>query len=172
MTEQTVGQFADVSLVDRVYRQRRFHNDEDATVVEHERRDEIPEEIMEQIEPFVGDGNAHLTVSGSLSSSHKFHKAESFVSVSVTCNNSLDDIHKVHDIVRPFVQTLTLQDHDEMSLLRDQILPESDRRHSPEELKGPAVVAESKPKIATPPQRTATVAPGVRVGVAKPTFKR
>ena len=170
MTDQTVGEFADVSLVDRVYRERRFHNDEDASVVEQERQDEIPEEIMSQIEEHVGDGNAHLTVSGSLSSSHKFHKAESFVSVSVTCNNSMDDIRAVHDIVRPFVQTLTLQDHDEMSLLRDQILPPEDRKHPDvfEEPKGPTVAAA---KVATPPQRSATVV--VKTGgPVKPTFKR
>ena len=170
MTEQPVGEFADVSMVDRVYRMRRFHNDEDVTVLEQECQDEIPEEIMNQLESFVGDGNAHLTISGSLSSSHRFHKAESFVSVSVTCNNSLDDVQQVHDIVRPFVQSLTLQDHDEMSLLRDQILPPEDRKHPDpfEEPKGPAVAAT---KVASPPQRSATIVvkPG---GSVKPTFKR
>lgn len=162
------NEHADVGMVDRVYRRRQFHNDEDASIETHQRQDEIPEEIMEQLDPYVGDGNAHLTVSGSLSSSHEYHKAESFVSVSVTCNNNLDDIQAAHKIVRPFVHELVLEDHNAMSLLRDEILP-SDKRLHGNEPKGPAIVAGTK--VATPPQRSASVItrPGAPV---KPTFKR
>jgi hypothetical protein len=171
MTNPTVGEVADVGLVDKVYQQRRFHNDHDKTVETQEQRNEIPEDIMDQIEAYLGDGNAHLTVSGSLSSSHEYHKAESFVSVSVTCNNNMDDIRKVHEVIRPFVQSLALEDHNEMSVLRDQILPPDKRKHL-EDPKGPAVVAEAKPsKIAAPPQRSASIV--VKPGsISKPTFKR
>jgi hypothetical protein len=168
MDNQIVGTYADVSMEGHVLRNRRLHNDTDGTVTEQECRSEIPEEVMSQLDPFVGDGNAHLTVSGALSSSQSFHKAEAFVSVSVTCNNNLDDVRQVHNLIRPFVQTLVLEDHNEMSVLRDQILPEEKRLHNE---KGPSIAAEAQIKVSTPPQRSATVSarPGTPV---KPTFGR
>lgn len=169
MDDQIVGTYADVSMEDYILRQRRFHNDSDGTVTEQECRSEIPEEVMSQLEPFVGDGNAHLTVSGALSSSQSYHKAEAFVSVSVTCNNDLDSVRQVHDLVRPFVQAMVLEDHNEMSVLRDQTLPEDKRLHSE---KGPSIAAEAQTKVSTPPpQRSATIS--VRPGTpVKPSFRR
>lgn len=174
MTEQAAGEFADVSLLDKLYRRRHFYNDYDRTTFTQERQDEVPEEIMSQIEPLIGDGNGHITVSGALGSSHEFHKAEAFVSVSITCNNDLEDIRKVHDIMRPHIQAMILEDHNEMSLLRDQILPPEKRKHEdPFNEKGPAIAAQSMvgaPKIAAPPPRSASVT--VKTGGLKPKFGR
>lgn len=175
MTEAV--EYLDVTLVDTVHRSRRFFNDNDKTVTEQERRDEIPEDLMSKLENYLGDGQARVTVSGALSSSHEFHKAESFVSISVSCHNDLDNIRDVHDLVRPHVAELVHADHDEMSLLRDKILPVGKKLHT--DLDGPTKVAsppKSKAapkglppaKVAAPPKSNLKT----RKGVKRPSFTR
>lgn len=178
MTKWMLTNVVDVSLCDRMQRSRKFHNDKDKTVLEQTREDEPPEELMSQLEPYVGDARARLTVSGALSSSVEYHKAEAFVSVSVSCNNDMDDVQQVHDFLRPYVQGLIDEDHREMSLIRDTVLSPQHRVHGQETSppiqkaapKGlpPAV---SKGKVGRPPKRGGTVSPpkGAR---PKPSLKR
>lgn len=164
--------YVDNTMLDRTQRRRSFYNDNDHTVTSEERRDEIPEDLMEDLSPYVGDAKARITVSGSLSSSHEFHKAEAFVSVAVVVNNDLDDVDAVHGILRPYVQALCLEDHDAMSLLRDEILPVNLRRHGPPKGLPPAVDG----KVAQPPKKSgprAGVGRGAGKGPAnKPSFGR
>jgi DNA-directed RNA polymerase subunit L len=172
MGNKPIEKYADVGMEDSLHQRRALHNDYDKTVMTQDCREEIPEEIMSQVEPYIGDGNAHLTVSGALSSSHEFHKAEAFVSVSITCNNSMEDVRHVHDIVRPFVQELIKEDHECMSLLRDEILPPGKRKHVGEvayEVTQPQS-SQVPLKVASPPQRSAKV--NVKPGTLKPTFGR
>jgi hypothetical protein len=162
---ECVGDFVDLSLLDKVQRQRRFINDINGEVTEQEKRDDLPEDLMSELEKYIGDGQARLTVSGSLSSSHEYHKAEAFVSISVACNNNMNDVEAVHDIVRPCVQDLVQKDHFEMSLLRDTVLPESQRLHSDVT----AMVPASEGKVASPPKRSS----GIKLaGKRKPDFQR
>lgn len=130
---------------------------------------------MSQLDPYIGDGQARLTVSGSVSSNHEYHKAEAFVSISVACNNNMDDVHKVHDIVRPHVQELVREDHHEMSLLRDDILPSEKRLHghevsSPVGKSAPTGLPPVKGKVSRPPKRESAVS--AKGGKPKPTLKR
>jgi acyl-CoA reductase-like NAD-dependent aldehyde dehydrogenase len=118
-------------------------------------------------------------VSGSISSNHEFHKAEAFVSVSVTCNNNMDDVMNVHALVQPFVKDLVRVDHDEMSLLRDEVLPEGKKLHAaafepkgkavaiPPTIRPPAVPGAPSPSAM---QRGATVT--VKKPAPKPAFER
>lgn len=173
-----MDEFVDVTMVDCLHRQRKFHNDLDKTVLSQERQDPIPEEIMAQLEDYRGDGKAHLTVSGSVSSNHEFHKAEAFVSISVTCNNNMDDVMSVHALVQPFVKDLVRVDHEEMALLRDEILPEGKKLFAQAEPKGKQLVAPPTNRPPTVPAgpspsaqpRGATVA--VKRPVPKPSFER
>ena len=132
---------------------------------------------MSQLEPYIGDGQGRLTVSGSLSSNHEYHKAEAFVSISVSCNNDLDDVRQVHDIVRPYVQELVHEDHQEMSLLRDTILPPDKRVHGQET--SPPVTKQvptglppvkEKGKVGRPPKRGSKIT--AKGGKPKPSLKR
>lgn len=79
----------------------------------------LPEELVEQLEPLIGDGESRITVSGTLSSTQDYQKAEAFVSVSVPCGSNLDNIRKTHDLVRGFINELLLEDIETMKKLRE-----------------------------------------------------
>jgi hypothetical protein len=144
-----------------------MYNDRDGSTTEQDRRDEIPEELMSELEAYTGDGQARVTVSGELASNHHYHKASAFVSISVTCNNNLEDVEAVHNLVRPHVQGLVHKDHAEMSLLRDTLLPSNERKHKePTGLPG-----EAPSEVKRPPKRTSKVSTKNK-GVKKPSFRR
>jgi hypothetical protein len=170
MDDSSVVEYVDVSLEDRVQRRRSLYNDRDGTTNEQSRRDEIPEDWMSELETYVGDGLARVTVSGALSSSHHYHKAEAFVSVSVACNNNMEDVGAVHNLLRPKVQELVDKDHEEMSLLRDNLLPENEKKHT-----APTGLPSGKPsssKVAKPPAKRASKVSTKKPGVVKPNFRR
>lgn len=180
MTEWVLTDAVDVSLCDRTYRSRKYHNDIDKTVLDQTREGEPPEELMSQLEPYVGDARARLTVSGALSSNVEYHKAEAFVSVSVSCNNDMDDVQQVHDFLRPYVQGLIDEDHREMSLIRDTVLPPEHRVHGNEisppvrkatpKGEGYSQVRPEVAKVGKPPRRGAKVTPGGKK--PKPSMRR
>ena len=168
-------EFVDESLLEGTVRRRSYYNDKDGTITLQERRDPIPEELMNNIEKFKGDGLAKITVSGAISSSHEYHKAEAFVSIQLTCNNDLGDVEKVHDVVQPFVHGLLARDHDDMSHLRDTVLPASKRLHAapkgPEMIAGTLLIEAPVAKVAAPPQRGSSITIN-RGAPTKPTFGR
>jgi len=173
MTKPVPIDAVDEGMCSRVQRSRSFFNDTDKTLSSEAREDHVSEDLMSQIEPYIGDGLGRLTVSGAMSSSHEYHKAESFVSISVACNNDMDSIRQVHDIVRPQVHELINEDHQEMSLLRDTVLPPEKRLHgsaaSPP-IQKPAPKGLPPAKVGKPPQRGSTVkAKGVK---PKPVMRR
>jgi hypothetical protein len=165
--------YVDESLLDRVHRSRSFTNGDDGVVETQERRDELPEELMSQLENHIGDGLARVTVSGELSSSHEYHGAKSFVSISVSCNNDMGDVAEVHDILRPTVQDMCRADHEEMSLLRDEILPRGKKLHGG---KTQSSTVSKRPPQKKAPGKQPGSSRGYKVsvpkGVKKPTFRR
>ena len=153
-------QFEYVDECSQVRRHRSLYNDNDGTTLEQELSSDIPEEIMATIEDYQGDGTAKVTVSADLGSSVSFHSAKSFVSVSVPCNNDEDSIGAVHDILRPFVQRLTEEDHAAMAEIRDGLI--DPRKATP--------APEAKAQVRQPPKRGGkTVTPK---GAKKPSFRR
>lgn len=154
-----MSEYIDISMLDKVQRQRRFINDFTGEIIEEENLGPLPEDIVSELEDHVGDGLARVTVSGALSSSVRFHKAESFVSVSLSCNNSMGDVLEVHDIMRPFVQKLAAEDHDHMAGFREEILSEGTS----------SVPAPLEEKVAEPPKRSSRVK---LVGKNKPDYRR
>jgi hypothetical protein len=109
--------YEDPTLEHLVTSARRIYKN--GRVEEETSSDPIPEELVEQLEPFIGDGESRIIVSGTLSSTVDYQKAEAFVSVSVPCGTSLDHIRKAHDIVRAFVNDLLIEDLETMKGLRD-----------------------------------------------------
>ena len=162
--------YVDNTAMDFVQRRRSFYNDNDFTVTTEERRDGIPENLMEDLGPYVGDGKARITVSSSMSSNHEFHKAEAFVSVAVVVNNDLEDITSVHHIIKPFVDELLREDHQAVSIMRDEVLPPEKRLHGPPKGLPPPV---SEDTVATPPKKSSIRRPSVAKGAPdKPDFRR
>lgn len=155
----------------QVLRHRSLYNDYDKTTLEQEQSYDIPEEIMAQIEDYLGDGTARVTVSADLGSSVSFHSAKAFVSVSVPCNNDIDSISMVHDILRPFVQQLTEDDHGEMAARRDGLIGT-----------GGSPTPEPAAQVRQPPKRGGSSGPkgpskrgGKTItpkGVKKPNYRR
>jgi hypothetical protein len=121
---------------------------------------------MEEIAPHVGDAGARLTVGGTLSSNVDYHKAEAFVSVTVPCNNNLEDVQKAHDIVRGFIGTLLLDDIDYMKRLRDSARSGVKTASPPKALQ---LVAEAEPPQKKVPDEPVSV--GQKI-VTRPTFRR
>lgn len=162
--------------IDRIYRKRSAYNDHNKETIDQERDDDVPEGLMTKLEDFIGDREASITVGGSLSSNRDFHKAEAFVSIRVACNNDLDDIDAVHDIVQPYIAKLAQHDLEEMSMLRDPWLEPHRRLHQHE------VSAKAPPKktpTSLPPEEGAKKQPPKRViakaknpGVKRPSYRR
>ena len=83
----------------------------------------LPEEVMAQLDEFLGNALGKVTVGGELSHSKEYGcSAKSFVSMSITCDNSLETCQAVHDIVHPTVRALLNEDLDMMKADRDQHL--------------------------------------------------
>jgi hypothetical protein len=168
-------QFEYVDECPQVRRRRSLYNDNDKTTLEQEQSQDIPEEIMAQLEDFLGDGTARITVSADLGSSVSYHSAKAFVSVSVPCNNDIDSISSVHDILKTFVQELAEEDHGDMGLRRDALIdPGAADRPTPDQ-------RQAQAQIRQPPKRGGD--PGVQSlkrggktitpkGVKKPSFRR
>lgn len=166
MTEPVV-EFVDVSLVDRVHRRRSIYNDLTKEITEQVRDDEIPEDLMSEIEPYIGDGLGRVIVSAGLKSSHDFWGADAFVSISLTCNNNLDDATAMSRIVKTRVHELVEKDYHAMSLLRDELLPAHVKK-----LHGAPKGLPSGEKMASPPKRSSKVTTKKKGGPKKPSFGR
>ena len=102
-----------------------------------------------------------------MSSSHEYHKAEAFVSISVTCNNNMDDVGAVHELLRPRVQELVHEDHDHMSQLRDTLPSLATQLHVTP--KGLPAATKSEGKVSKPPRSSKIK---TKTGSKKPSFKR
>jgi hypothetical protein len=146
--------------------------------IEEEGQQPIPEEIMNKLEPYVGDGLARFSVGNELGSSVAFgFKAQAMVNATVTCNNDTDTLVAVNDILYPVVEELVVRNHERMSALRDQMLPDpKDRLNLSTEFEAepqaPARPVKSGPPakaMAKPAAQTLVKKP---VPGPKPTFKR
>ena len=117
---------------------------------------------MAALEPHIGDAQAKVTVGAELAHSKDYGcKAQSFVSVSVTCNNSEDDISAVHNIIHPLARKLVNEDLEKMKLDRDGHIGAN---------------APVPGKVASPPRASAKPPPSkpveVKPGVQRPSFRR
>jgi hypothetical protein len=149
----------DVGLLDRVVRMREWSVDKGLgvqTVRNQSLQQPIPEEIMGALAEYIGDGLAKVTVGGELGHSKEFGcKAQSFVSVSVHCNNDEKSIEETHGILKDLVRNLVNQDLEEMKQDRDNHIT-SDKAATPG-------------RVAPRPQPGA---PTNGPAVARPSFRR
>lgn len=116
-------EIVDVGLLSHWKRTRSFEEKDYGEVVwsaNQFRTDLLPEEYMEKLEKFLGDGNATITVSQDLTTSEDFgNKAGAFVSVKVTCGNDEDNIRGAHSIARELVKDLVAEDYVESKKMLD-----------------------------------------------------
>jgi len=123
MTSEACGiDYVDVSMVDRVFRQVRVY-EPDGSVHEKQLREEIPEEILMAAKSKRGELDGKVTVSASLADSIEYgYKAEAFVSISLSCENTVEACQLLHDAIRPVVHGLVRQDQAMAAQMRDEIL--------------------------------------------------
>lgn len=123
MTEQA---YIEVGLKDGIRRRRQFSAEDRAgaerTKQQYKQR-ELPEDLMEELSQYLGDGNAKVVVGAELTHSRDYGcKAGAFVTVSVTCNSDSQTIQAVHDIIMPAVKELAKQDLVEIAQERDDFM--------------------------------------------------
>jgi hypothetical protein len=173
-----------VSMKDKV---RRFLSaeDKDGNTVEEQYSEPIPEDLMTQLEQYGGDGRARVSVGGELTSSTNFgFKAAASTHMSVTCDNNLEVMEEVHDLVQPYVEKLVLRDHARMADLRanmvEALIGERAARltepASPPEPESPGKVASPPAKTKVAPSKTTggrkAVKAGTKARSTRPSFKR
>lgn len=146
--------YIEVGLKDGVRRRRKF-SAEDRTGAEktrvQQRQSELPEDLMEELSRYLGDGNAKVVVGAELTHSRDYgSKAGAFVSISVTCNADSETIQTVHDILMPAVRDLAKGDLTEIAKERDEFIDG-----------GPPRVAEPR-TLPTPNQVARPVVPPFR----------
>lgn len=114
--------YVDVSMVDLVVRQVRVY-EPDGTVHEKRRKEPVPEEILMAAKSKRGELDAKVTVSAELGDSVEYgYKAGAFVSITLSCENTIEACQAVHGIIQPVVHRLVQQDHAMAAQMRDNIL--------------------------------------------------
>jgi hypothetical protein len=136
----------------------------------------LSEEVMAQLDELIGNALGKVTVGGELSHSKEYGcSAKSFVSMSITCDNSLETCQAVHDIVQPTVRALINEDLNMMKEDRDrhlsgeQVAPAPEGRVS----SGPPQPKKIVPRTSTPnPMAAAPAVNAVKKLPPKPSFRR
>jgi hypothetical protein len=120
MASETCGiDYVDVSMVDRVFRWVRVY-EPNGSVHEKQLRQEIPEEILMAAKSKRGELDGKVTVSAALADSMEFgNKAEAFVSISLSCENTVEACQELHNVIQPVVQRLVQEDLAMAAQLRD-----------------------------------------------------
>ena len=103
----------------------------------------LPEELMEELERYTGDGNASITVGSDLAKSDFGNKAGAFVSVTVKCHAGGPEIQATHDILRPWIEQQVKDNQTRMQDILDEL-----RGHEPQPALGPA--SSVPPKASRP----------------------
>ena len=136
----------------------------------------LPEEVMAQLDEFLGNALGRVTVGGELSHSKEYGcSAKSFVSMSITCDNGLETCQAVHDIVHPTVRALLNEDLNMMKADRDQHLqnekPQQAAAPEGRFTSGPPQPKKITPR-ATPNPMAAGPVPsgGTSISPARPSF--
>ena len=115
----------DIGLFDKVHLSREARPKDGAGVCES--ADEfianiLPEDIMEKLDQYIGDGNASVTVGGDLTRSEDYgNKAGAFVSVTIRCNNGVEEVRAVHDIIRGWIEPQIAENQARMQGILDDL---------------------------------------------------
>ena len=122
MTSEACGiDYVDVDMVDRVVRVVRVY-EPDGAVHEKQRKEQIPEEILMAARSKRGELDGKVTVSAELGDSFDYgYKAGAFVSITLSCENSVEACQELHSVVQPVVHRLVQQDHAMAAEMRDNL---------------------------------------------------
>lgn len=159
--------YVDVELRDHV---RRNMSVEDPEGVIHNQEivgflsEELEEGIMSKLQEHLGDGEAKVVVGADLALSDYGNKAGAFCSVSVACNNNLEDIQAVHDIIHPYVRQQVEQDLLEVEAIRARVM--GGAKEAPVKTAKPATAkAKKRPQAGKAPKKG-------RTSLKKPSFRK
>jgi hypothetical protein len=123
---EDIGEVVDLSMAERYTRQKYVTSDEGEDLFFDEETgwsyEILPEEIMEQLVEYVGDGLNKVTVGAELGVSDYGNKGGAWFSVSVVCDSNPEVIVPVHDILRRYIQQQVELDADEMADMRDKLV--------------------------------------------------
>jgi hypothetical protein len=114
----------DLSMTEKFIRQKYVTNDDEDLFFDEKTGwtyEILPEEIMEQLAEYVGDGLNKVTVGAELGVSDYGNKGGAWFSVSVVCDSNPEVVPHVHGILREYVQGQVEVDADEMAALRDKL---------------------------------------------------
>lgn len=143
--------YVDVDMVDRVFHQVRVCEPGGA-VHEKQLREEIPEEILMAAKSKRGELDGKVTVSATLADSIEYgYKAEAFVSISLSCENSVEACQALHDVIQPVVHGLVQRDQAMAAQMRDNILA---ARNSGQPVEAGRVTAPPAPTAPAQPRFT------------------
>lgn len=94
-------QWVDDGLTNKVQRSRfAVVQGETKPLLDENREDPIPEEYMNKLQQFIGDGLGGVSVSGDVGTSDYSNKAGVHVSVRVTCGNDEESLAGAHAVAR------------------------------------------------------------------------
>ena len=104
-------QWVDDGLTNKVQRSRTAAlAGEPKPLLEQNREDPIPEEYMDRLQQFIGDGLGGVSVSGDVGTSDFGNKAGVHVSVRVTCGNDEESLGGAHAIAREIAERFIRED--------------------------------------------------------------
>lgn len=160
-------QWVDDGLCNRVQRLRfAMLAGETKPLLDENREDLIPEEYMDRLQQFVGDGLGGVSVSGDVGTSDYGNKAGVHVSVRVTCGNDEESLSGAHAIAREITERFIREDLPYVeAILNEKLHPQKAATPA----KTPAAPASRVPARAAVP----AVAPKPQARPAgKPNFQR
>lgn len=115
--------------------------------------DTLPEDVMSELEQHLGDGAASVTVSADVAHSKDFGcKAGVFYSVSVRCDNNMEAVQAVHDILVGHVQDTVSQDLPGAMAIRDAARGETPKPAPKPATNKPSPPAKKKASKKTAPR--------------------
>ena len=120
-----IGEVADLSMAEKFTRQKYVTDESGEDLFFDEKTgwsyEILPEEIMDRLSEFVGDGLNKVTVGAELGVSDYGNKGGAWFSVSVVCDSNPEVIDPVHAILKDYVHQQVELDADEMAALRDKL---------------------------------------------------
>ena len=119
-------EYVSVDLQDKVMRDK-YVSDKESDLHRESSTTNLQEglgaKVMSEIRDYMGDGLAKVTVGAELTSSIEYgNKAGAFCSVTATCDNHMEAVKAVHDILQRWAKSQVELDTHEMVELRDSIM--------------------------------------------------
>jgi hypothetical protein len=163
-------EYFDPSGDDKVFRSV-FAVRGDDVLMDANRYDKIPEEFMERLNECLGDGQAKVTVGGDLALNDYGNKAGAFVSITVTCGNSEEELEAAHGIASEMKEDFLRHDLSQMeAMLGEKQGGKTEKQQSAAPAKAREPAKQARPAARGPGRRPA--AKPSSKAASRPSFQR